>query len=223
MKQVKTRESDLESRRFPLFMLGLTFAAALVLTAFEWTTFSDPQHSWSDGCPSMLLDEVVLNSFPPEKKLPPPPPKRQVADVFAFVENDRLLNEDFHLPDIDEPYDIDPLEDPLDYADEERIFYSHEAMPDFPGGIEAMYAYLARELRYPAMAKNAGISGKVYVQFIVNKEGDVESVKLLRGIGGGCDEEALRVVSAMPRWKPALQNGKPVSVMFNIPLVFSLR
>lgn len=95
-----------------------------------------------------------------------------------------------------------------------------EVMPSFDGDI---YAYLNKTLKYPRQAVLAGVEGRVIVQFIVNEDGRISNAKVVRGIGGGCDEEALRVVSAMPDWKPGMQNGKAVKVNFKLPVNFKLQ
>jgi len=94
-----------------------------------------------------------------------------------------------------------------------------EVMPEFIGNI---YKYLSESVRYPQTAIQAGIQGRVLVQFVVNEDGRISRVKLMRGIGGGCDEEAMRVVSVMPDWKPGKQNGRPVKVFFTLPIAFRL-
>ncbi|MEN8225218.1 MAG: energy transducer TonB, partial [Bacteroidota bacterium] len=86
-----------------------------------------------------------------------------------------------------------------------------------------LYAYLGNNIKYPVMAKESGIQGKVYVTFVVETDGSITDVKVLRGIGGGCDEEAIRVVSTMPKWKPGKQRGKPVRVQYNLPVRFTLQ
>lgn len=95
-----------------------------------------------------------------------------------------------------------------------------EVMPAFPGDI---YQYLGNNTHYPAMAKENGIEGKVVVQFVVNEDGSISGTKVLRHVGGGCDDEALRVVSSMPAWKPGMQNGQPVKVYYTLPITFKLR
>lgn len=97
-----------------------------------------------------------------------------------------------------------------------------EKMPIFSGGENELYKYVASSVVYPTVAKESGITGTVIVTFIVEKDGSVTNVKILKGIGGGCDEEALRVVKAMPKWSPGKQDGKPVRVQFNLPIRFSL-
>lgn len=110
-------------------------------------------------------------------------------------------------------------------TDEETssVFISVQQMPSFPGGDAARRKYLAKNLRYPARAAENGIQGSVIVSFLVNSDGKIEDVKILHGIGGGCDEEALRVVKFMPRWNPGYLNGKKVDVLFTMPVNFKLR
>jgi len=95
-----------------------------------------------------------------------------------------------------------------------------ETMPQYPGGEDALMKYLAINISYPQAAKDKGIQGTVYVSFIVEKNGNISNVKILRGIGSGCDEEVIRVVKDMPEWKPGTQNGKPVRVQYNLPVKF---
>jgi protein TonB len=105
----------------------------------------------------------------------------------------------------------------------DEVFTVVEQMPEFPGGESAMNDFLDKNLQYPSMAKEQGIQGKVWIGFIVDKFGNVSNVEVLRGIGGGCDEEAARVVSIMPRWVPGKQSGRPVIVKFRFPINFTLR
>lgn len=107
-------------------------------------------------------------------------------------------------------------------AEESEIFMVVEQMPEFPGGQEKMQAFLSENIKYPKSAKESGIQGTVYVTFVVRKDGRISGAEILRGIGGGCDEEALRVVNKMPRWKPATQRGSNVDVQFNLPIGFKL-
>ena len=106
--------------------------------------------------------------------------------------------------------------------DEDVIFTIVEQQPEFPGGTDAMLHFLQTNLRYPAEAREAGIQGTVFVTFVVEKDGDISDVRVLRGIGGGCDEEAVRVVKEMPAWEPGVQRGEKVRVQFNLPIRFKL-
>ncbi len=104
----------------------------------------------------------------------------------------------------------------------EEVFVVVEDEPEFPGGMEALYRYLASNINYPDEAKAEKIQGRVFVSFVIEKDGSVSNIKLLRDIGGGCGEEAVRVVAAMPRWKPGRQHGRRVRTQYNLPINFNL-
>jgi protein TonB len=104
-----------------------------------------------------------------------------------------------------------------------EVFVMVEQMPEFPGGQSALVDYLSKNIHYPTQAKEKQIQGKVIVRFTVNSIGKIENAIIARGVGSGCDEEALRVVNAMPQWKPGRQNGKAVNVAFTLPINFSLQ
>ncbi|MBR5082337.1 MAG: M56 family metallopeptidase [Bacteroidales bacterium] len=106
--------------------------------------------------------------------------------------------------------------------DNDNVFQMVEQMPEFPGGVEAMMHYVANNVKYPQEARDKNISGRVFVSFVIEKDGSVNEAKVMRGIGGGCDEEAVRVVKNMPKWKPGMQKGKPVRVSYMMPLNFKL-
>ena len=95
-------------------------------------------------------------------------------------------------------------------------------MPEFPGGEEELIRYLAQNIQYPKQALDGNTEGRVLIGFVVNKEGDIDDVKVLRSIGDGCDEEAVRVIHKMPKWKPGKNNGKLVNVFYNLPVTFQL-
>jgi len=105
---------------------------------------------------------------------------------------------------------------------DDKPFTIVEQMPEYPGGIDALSKFLKDNIKYPEYAREAGIEGTVYVTFVVTKSGEISSVKMLRGIGGGCDEEAIRVVSAMNAWIPGEQKGEKVSVQYCLPIKFTL-
>lgn len=106
---------------------------------------------------------------------------------------------------------------------EDEVFLFVEEPPEFPGGEEALYKYLSENIRYPELAKEVGLTGRVIIRFVVDKDGSIKNAKIVKDIGGDCGKEALRVVKDMPKWKPAKQGGKVVSVEYNIPINFQLR
>ena len=110
----------------------------------------------------------------------------------------------------------------VDAPVKDSVYNIVEEMPEFPGGVEAMMKYVADNVKYPQEARDKDISGRAFVSFVIEKDGSVSNVEVKRGIGGGCDEEAVRVISAMPKWKPGKQKGKPVRVNYMMPLNFKL-
>lgn len=108
------------------------------------------------------------------------------------------------------------------FQNTEQIFQVVEENPEFPGGLEALRHFFQKNIQYPASAKEAGAHGKVFLNFVVEKDGSLTDIKLLKGLGFGCDEEALRVMQLMPKWNPGKQSGEAVRVKYNLPIQFSL-
>jgi TonB family protein len=119
-------------------------------------------------------------------------------------------------------YPDNPAEDKMK-PDKNGVYQIVEEMPEFPGGEKGLMEYASNNVKYPEEAKNKNIAGRVFVSFIVEKDGSINEVKVLRGIGGGCDEEAVRVIKSMPKWKPGKQRGKPVRVKYTVPVNFKLQ
>ncbi len=132
-----------------------------------------------------------------------------ISPLFAEAQTDTLDNS------------IAPASSKLDISDT-GIYSFVEEMPEFPGGQNAMYSFLSKNLVYPKKAIENDISGKVYVQFVVRKDGALDNIKISKGLGYGCDEEVIRVLKLMPKWKPGKSNGKPVATQFTLPVAFTL-
>lgn len=107
-------------------------------------------------------------------------------------------------------------------SEDDAVFVVVEEQAEFPGGLDSMYAYIHKNLKYPELAKEKGIEGRVFVQFVIEKDGSISNVKILRGIGGGCEEAAVEMIKNMPKWKPGKQRGKPVRFQFTLPIKFEL-
>lgn len=161
------------------------------------------------------MEEVIQTK---QEERPPPPPRPQVP---VEVPNDEIIEDvEINLDaemDLDEPLEMPPPPEGKE-EEEEDFFVVVENMPELIGGLAA----LQKNIRYPEMARKAGIEGRVIVQFIVNEEGKVENPRVIRGIGGGCDEEALRAVS-LAEFKPGRQRGRPVRVQYSLPVIFRLQ
>lgn len=130
------------------------------------------------------------------------------------------------FPIIIDGWERDLFEEPADVVDglseEEEVFMVVEQDPEYPGGNSEMFRFIGKNVEYPQTALENKISGTVYVAFVVDKDGSIRDVELVRGIGGGCDEEAIRVITMMPRWTPGTQKGKAVAVRYTLPIAFRL-
>ncbi len=222
MELKKNPEVDLEKRRPALMWMGLLFSLALVLVAFEWKIFDKVDTGLGDLELDMIEEEIIPQSI---QKPPPPPPPPAPTTVIEIVDDDEEIEEELELEDmeIDQDTEIEFIEEYEEEVVEEEIFTIVEEMPSFPGGEAKLFEYLGKNIKYPQIAKEAGISGIVYVTFVVDANGNITEVQVLRGIGGGCDEEAVRVVKNMPKWTPGKQRGKAVKVRYNLPIRFSLK
>ena len=143
------------------------------------------------------------------------------VDEPVLLEGDVLAPEPDTLEE-DEGETTEGFVIPWTDSDEPEAYMIVEEMPEFPNGEEAMMQYIAEQVKYPAEAKKAGAQGRVFIGFIVETDGSLSDIKVLRGIGFGCDEEAMRVVESMPKWQPGVLNGKAVRVFYQIPINFKL-
>ncbi|MEO1022865.1 MAG: energy transducer TonB, partial [Bacteroidota bacterium] len=150
---------------------------------------------------------------------PPPPPRPPVPVEVPNDEiiEDEILDLDAEL-DLDGPLDLPPPPPPSDDEPEEEVFVVVEQMPELKGGIRG----LQKKVVYPEMARRAGIEGRVILQFVVDERGEVVNPRVVRSIGGGCDEAALEALKKYGKFKPGMQRGRPVKVQFSLPIVFKL-
>ncbi len=222
MEPKKSPEANLENKRIPLIIMGLLFSTAFVLVAFEWKAYEKEVQSLGSLSQDMMEEEIIPMS---QQQPPPPPPPPAPTTVIEIVEDEKEIEEELIIEDleVDEETEIEIIEEVEEEVVEEEIFTIVEQMPTFPGGEAELMKYLGKNTKYPAIAKDAGIQGTVFVTFVVDTDGKVKDVRVLRSIGGGCDEEAIRVVENMPDWSPGRQRGKNVKVQYNLPIRFTLR
>lgn len=225
MEQKKTRKADLERKRTFFLQIGMIVALASVLFAFEWKSYDKIEIEVGVRDAVEVMEEVILNTKQEVKPPPPKPPPPQTT-IINIVEDDVEVEDDLEIDaEASEDLEIEEFV-PVEIEEEEfveaEIFTVVEQNPSFPGGDAARMKYLGNNIKYPQMARESGIQGVVYVTFVVEPDGSITNVRILRGIGGGCDEESIRVVKSMPRWTPGKQRGKPVRVQFNMPIKFTL-
>lgn len=226
MEIKKTPQKDYRKKSPQFFLIGLVVALSVTLIAFEWRIPNDLIIADDLGGVFLPFEEeeeqVVLTTRP----LPPPPPKPE-----PIVMPPAPSPEPVPFPDpapLPEPpvTPVTPVEfEPEKVVDEYIPIITRfpEKNPVFKGGEPALYAYLAKQLKYPKSALEMGIEAKLYVQFIVNTDGSVSEVKVLKPQGYGFDEEAARVIRQMPPWNPGSQGGRKVRVIHVIPINFALK
>lgn len=220
----------MDNKKIIFFQIGLIIALALTYLGFEWKTYERTSIEEFKRV-EVEIEEEMVEITQQEQKLPPPPPPppKLSINTLNIVDDDTEVDVEIDFSsEADETTEIETWTPPAqeveeEEIEEEEIFMLVESAPEFPGGDEARVRFLSENLKYPQMAKESGIQGTVYITFVVEKDGRVTDVRILRGIGGGCDEEALRVVRMMPRWKAGEQRGRPVRVQFNLPVKFTLK
>ncbi len=199
-----------------LLQFGLIVALLFIIGLVKINLYSAPPQALAiEEQEEVVMEEVIQTK---QIETPPPPPRPPVPVEVPNDEiiEDEILDLDAEL-DLDGPLDLPPPPPPSDDA-EEDFFVVVETMPQLQGGL----ADLQRKVRYPEMARRAGIEGRVTVQFIVNEQGKVENPRVIRGIGGGCDEAALEAVK-QAKFSPGMQRGRPVRVQYSLPIVFRLQ
>lgn len=224
METKKNKKYDLESKRPLFFGIGMIISLSLTLLAFEWKSEIEPINIMVSSN-SPYIDELI--DIPSTVDNPPPPPKPKSLEI-KVVEDDKIIEEDIpeidmdtspdqavevFIPEDDLPEDIKVEEAPVNWASE---------MPSFEGGMNKFYAFMGKNIKYPRRAKQIGIEGRVFVQFIVEKDGSLSDIQVVKGIGAGCDEEALRAMNLVPNFKPGKQGDVRVRVKMIVPINFQL-
>jgi protein TonB len=222
MEPKKNSNADLTNYRNLILGVSFLLSLSMIITAFEWKTYDDQIDILKPRKQDYIDDPVILRT-----EIPPPMPPAKPISKWVEMPDDKEMIDD--LPDIDVILDTDPTpplylpEPPAiepETSDEPLIFVEVQATPD--GGFSSFYQDLANRIKYPAQARRMQVEGRVFVEFVINRDGSITEIKVLKGIGGGCDEEAVRVLKTSPRWKPGKQRGVPVRQRMVIPITFQL-
>lgn len=236
MEPKKTKQADLENKKSVFFMAGLLVALAFVLVAFEWRQYEDRNFDLGDL--NIEIEDEIIPITQQETPPPPPPPPPAAPEILNIVENEEEIEEELEINTEANENTVVDIVFEEEEEEEEQIFVSVENMPTLPG-CESMpnkmqkdqctqqkiFQHLAKVQKYPPMMKEAGIQGTVFVTFVVDKDGKVTDVDILKGVSGGSalDEEAKRMISSLPKFNPGSQRGKPVKIRYNLPVKFSLK
>jgi len=224
MEPKKSEKADLTRKTFLFFNIGLIVSLLLAILAFTYKV--EDANEGVDAANNQTVVEEIME-VPPTEQLPPPPPKIEQPQIVE-VPDEEEIEEEIEI-DMDTETDVTETKEVViapvveeEKEDPNTIFTVVEETAAPIGGMSAFYEYVAKKIKYPAQAKRMGIEGKVFVEFVIEKDGTITDVKAIKGIGGGCDQEAERILAAAPKWKPGKQRGKPVRQKMVLPINFKL-
>lgn len=222
----KSPKASLEDKKMLFVMMGLVMVLSLLYIGFEWTDKEITVYAATDT--SLLAEEEIevvqtAQELPP----PPPPPAPEIVEILNVVEdNVEVASVEINTEDdknkvvaISAPVTSAPIEEEEDNV----IFQVVEKMPSFPGGDAALFKFLNENVKYPVIAQENGVQGRVICQFVVNRDGSIVDVEVVRSVDASLDKEAIRVIKSMPKWSPGQQRGKPVRVKYTLPVNFKLQ
>ncbi len=223
MEAKKTEKANLENKSTFFLSIGLLISMALVVMAFEWKQYDETLSSLV-GKNTNTFEEMI--EVPPTD-LPPPPPPQIQAPVIIEVPDEKEIEEDLDIKFDVEASEETKIEEVVVVAEEakeevDEIFSIVEEPASPKGGMPAFYKYVFDKMKYPPQARRMGIEGKVFVEFVIGKDGSITDVRAVKGIGAGCDEEAVRVIQGAPAWSPGKQRGKSVKQRMVLPITFKL-
>lgn len=223
MEQKKNTKADVHQLRGMLFSLSLTVTLGLIITAFEWRSTGD-RNSVDLTNYDLATDELL--DIPPTIQPPPPPPQTIIPKIIEVPDEEEIKDDIEVLIDVEmkatsEAIKVAPVEE-IAKEESDEIFVIVEEQPEYPGGTGEFMKFVVKNMKYPRQARTMGVEGRVFVKAVVGKDGKLTELEIMKGIGAGCDEEALRVVGESPPWKPGRQRGRAVRTRIVIPLVFKL-
>lgn len=228
MEIKKSPKADLEGKKTTWLLIGLVLILAVMFVAFEWTE-RDKQVVTDSGVEMPIFEEEMIPITEQEepKQAPPPPEAPKVEEVLQIAENDADVEEttiqssEENNQAVEIKYVAPIVEE--EEPEEAEIFMVVEEMPEFPGGMAECLKFLGKNIKYPTIAQENGVQGRVIVQFVVNQDGSIVDPVVVRSVDPYLDKEALRVIKTMPKWKPGKQRGKAVRVKYTVPVTFKLQ
>ena len=226
MEVKKSPKADLERGKTMSVLMGFIVGLAVLYVGFEWSTQDVMVVDETDIAEEEIEITRQENTPPP----PPPPAAPAVAEVLTVVDDDVELadveiasSEDDASAAQAETYVAPVVEEEEEEESAQQIFTVVEKQPEFPGGMSELMKFLAKSIKYPVIAQENGIQGRVVCSFVVNRDGSIVDIQVMRGVDPSLDKEAVRVIGTMPKWKPGEQRGKPVRVRFILPVQFRLQ
>lgn len=227
MQLKKSPKASLEDKTFTYVLIGFVFVLSVCYVALEWTEKEVTKYEVADT-DFLIEDDMDIQQTTQETPPPPPPPEIQTVEELVIVDDEKEV-ESVEINTEDDKNQEIVIQAPVEVKqdaeeDVDVVFVVVETMPEFPGGQQALFKYLSENVKYPVIAQENGIQGRVICQFVVNKDGAIVEVEVVRSGGDpSLDKEAVRVIKSMPKWKPGKQRGKPVRVKYTVPVNFRLQ
>jgi len=227
MELKKSKKADLQRKRVLYLEIGLLISLGLCLFAFEWTTTPQTTEGFLQNTSSDIEQESVPITRQQKRKEPPPPPPPKTTEIINIVDNDVEIEDELVLEETEADQEtrvsIDAFAQEEEEETEDQVFIRVEEMPTFDGkGLGAFRNYIQSRLVYPEVARENGIEGTIFTRFVVDENGRVEKVAILRGVDPVLDKSVVQAIQESPGWKPGKQRGKPVKVSFTMPVIFTL-
>jgi protein TonB len=223
----KSPKASLEDKKSIYLLMGFVAVLSLLYIGFEWTKHEVTVY---EDTTTEVIEEEEIEIIQTAEVLPPPPPPDvpEVIEILNVVEDD-VETAEIEIDTEDEDDKAVVIQAPVSTSgtaveeDTEVVFVVVESMPAFPGGDAALFKYLNDNIKYPVIAQESGIQGRVICQFVVNRDGSIVDIEVVRSVDKSLDAEAIRVIKNMPRWTPGKQRGKTVRVKYTLPVNFRLQ
>jgi protein TonB len=228
MEVKKSPKADLEGKKTTWLLVGFVLILAAMFVAFEWTE-RDKQVTADTGITEPIFEEEMIpitEQQEEQKQAPPPPEAPKVEEVLQIAENDANVEESTIQSSEENNQAVEIKYVPVEVAEEKNMDIAYEVveeMPEFPGGMAECLKFIGKNIKYPTIAQENGVQGRVIIQFVVNQDGSIVDPVVMRSVDPYLDKEALRVIKMMPKWKPGKQRGKAVRVKYTVPVTFKLQ
>lgn len=222
----KSSKASLEDKKSIYMLMGFVVVLSLLYIGLEWT---QKEVTIYEDTSAQIVEEEEIEIIHTAEELPPPPPPEvpEVVEVLNVVDDKvetasiEINTEEDKNKDIVIQKPVAPTK--IEEESDDVVFVVVESMPTFPGGDAALFKYLSDNIKYPVIAQENGIQGRVICQFVVNRDGSIVDIEVVRSVDKSLDAEAIRVISKMPKWSPGKQRGKSVRVKYTLPVNFRLQ
>ncbi|MGB4016743.1 energy transducer TonB [Petrimonas mucosa] len=224
----KSPKANIDALKLTSILMGMVVGISVLFFAFEWSSKTKKLDESIIVQDVLAEEEIEITRRDPAPPPPPPPPAPETPEIIQVVEEKvetriEINTEDDASKRQMETFVPPPPPKPKGEEVNEEIFVVVEEQPEFPGGNAAMMKFLSDNIKYPVIAQENGIQGRVITNFVVERDGSITDVQVVRGVDPSLDKEAVRVIQSMPKWKPGKQRGSAVRVRFTLPVVFRLQ